>query len=187
MNTRISFFLALAALVLAPIAAMAQAIDAPMQAKIDAKAKLLAVWAADPVIVEATRARNAAITPEHAAITEESWKGLTVLDPLVRSFTKNPVAVFLKSKKEGDDTFTMLQLSDAKGRKIAFTMAKSQYWITLGNPKFDVSITGKTWQGPVELNTATGVQQLQVSVPVLDEGKPIGVLICGLSYAKLKQ
>lgn len=188
MKTRLAplFAVVFAALLASPLVTSAQTIDAAMQAKIDAKIAVLIATAADPVIVNAVRERNTAITPEHAAITEEKWKALTVLDPLVRSFAKNPIAVFLKGKKETDDFFTMFQLSDAKGRKIAFTMAKSQFWITAGNPKFDVPMTGKTWQGPVELNTATGVQQLQVSVPVLDDGKPIGVLICGISYAKLK-
>jgi hypothetical protein len=48
-------------------------------------------------------------------------------------------------------------------------------------------MTGKNWQGPVEVDESSGQQQLQVSVPVLDGGKPIGSLVVGLSVTKLSQ
>ena len=46
-------------------------------------------------------------------------------------------------------------------------------------------MTGKTWQGPVEVDESSGVQQVQVAVPVLDGGKPIGTLVVGISISKL--
>jgi hypothetical protein len=44
---------------------------------------------------------------------------------------------------------------------------------------------GKPWQGPVEVDESSGQQQLQIAVPVLDGGKPIGSLVVGLSLSKL--
>ena len=46
-------------------------------------------------------------------------------------------------------------------------------------------MSGKTWQGEVEVDESSGLQQLQVAVPVLDSGKPIGSLVVGLSIGKL--
>ena len=41
-------------------------------------------------------------------------------------------------------------------------------------------------QGEVEVDESTGLQQVQIAVPVLDGGKPIGSLVVGLSLTKMK-
>lgn len=46
-------------------------------------------------------------------------------------------------------------------------------------------MSGKAWQGRIEVDASTGMRQLQISVPVLDAGKPIGSLVVGLSTAVL--
>jgi hypothetical protein len=182
MKTRI-LFVALLALV-ATSFTRAEGLDPAVQAKIDAKVKEISSWAADPVIVDAVKAHNASLPAEQTALTQEKWRALTVLDPLVRGFTKNPAGQFLKSKK--DDVVTETFVSDAAGLKVAF-VAKTSNWSHKGKEKHDVPMTGKNWQGPVEVDESSGQQQLQVSVPVLDGGKPIGSLVVGLSVTKLKQ
>jgi len=93
---------------------------------------------------------------------QEKWKNLSIMDPAVRGLTKTPVAGLLKEKK--DEFVTLSFLSDAKGRKVAFT-AKTSNWSHAGNSKHDVPIAGKTWQGPIETNQATGLQQIQSRCP----------------------
>ena len=153
-----------------------------VQAKIDAKLKQVQEWAADPVVVGAVKAQNDAPPSEHSAMTQAKWKELPVLDPLVRNFTKNPVATLLKAKK--DDSVSEAFVSSADGTKVAF-LAKTSGWSHKGKDKHDVPMTGKTWQGEVETDESTGLQQIQVGVPVLDGGKPIGSLVVGLSLSKL--
>ncbi len=165
-------------------AARAQSITPAIQAKIDAKTSDIVAWAADPVIVGAVRAQNAALPADYAAMTQEKWAALTVLDPFVRAFSKNAAGAFLKAKK--DELVTLPFLSDAAGYKVAFT-AKTTNWCHKGMPKHEVPLTGKTWQGPIEVNQASGQQQVQIAVPVLDGGKPIGSLVVGLSITKLSQ
>jgi len=46
-------------------------------------------------------------------------------------------------------------------------------------------MTGKNWQGAVEVDESTGLQQIQVAVPVLDGDKAIGSMVVGLSLTKL--
>jgi hypothetical protein len=46
-------------------------------------------------------------------------------------------------------------------------------------------MTGKTWQGPVEVDESSGAQQVQVSMPILDGDKAIGSLVVSLSTSKL--
>lgn len=179
MKTRI-LSAALLALALSPLGA--QTIDSAVQAKIDAKVSEVKTWAADPVIVKAVAAHNASLPADQAAMTQEKWKTLTVLDPFVRAFSKNEAGAFLKTKKA--DWVTEAFVSDAKGLKVAF-LSKTTGWCHAGKAKHDVPMTGKSWQGVVEVDESTGQQQLQVSVPVLDNGQPIGSLVVGLSLAKL--
>lgn len=183
MKSRFSFFVTAAlGLFVAVSGAHAQALDSAVQAKLDEQIKLIAVWAADPVIVEAVRANNAALPPEHAALTQAKWKALTVLDPLVRGFTRNPVGQLLKSRKT--DLVTEAFVSNAEGMKVGF-LAKTSNWSHKGNPKHDVPMTGKSWQGVAEVDESSGMQQIQIAVPVLDAGKPIGSLVVGISLSKL--
>jgi hypothetical protein len=174
----------LLALSLAAVAAQAQSIAPDVQAKIDERIKAVSAWAAEPVVTEAVRAHNAALPAEHAALTQDKWRGLSVLDPLVRGLVKNPVGQFLKSKK--DEIVTEAFVSDAAGLKVGF-ISKSSNWSHAGKAKHDVPMTGKNWQGSVEVDESSGQQQVQVAVPVLDGGKPIGSLVVGLSITRLSQ
>jgi hypothetical protein len=46
-------------------------------------------------------------------------------------------------------------------------------------------MAGKTWQGKVEVDESSGLQQLQISVPVIIDGKPAGSLVVGVSLLKI--
>lgn len=163
--------------------AFSQALPPELKSKVEAKAKQLSAWGADPVVVAAVKAHNASPPPEAKSMTQDAWKGLSVLDPTVRSFTKNPVAVFLKSRK--DDTVSEAFVSAADGTKVAF-LSKTTNWSHKGKPKHDVPMTGRVWIGPLEVDESSGVQQVQVAFPVLDGGKPIGSIVVGLKAAALK-
>lgn len=160
----------------------ADAIDAALQAKIDAQVKIVQTWAADPIIVNAVKAQNANAPAEFAAMTQDKWKDLSKMDPFVRALDKNPAGEFLKSKKS--DVIIRAFLSDAAGFKVAYS-SKTLSWSHKGDPKHDQPLTGKNWQGPREQDKASGLEQVQVSVPVMDGDKPIGSLVVGLSVSKL--
>lgn len=174
----------LAGAALLPWFAHADGLDAALQAKVNAQVKIIEAWATDPVVVQAVQAHNAAPSADAAAMTQDKWKSLTVLDPAVRVFSKNTVAEFLKSKKT--EAVSEAFVSGAEGTKVAF-LAKTSGWSHKGKPKHDVPMTGKTWQGAVEVDESTGLQQVQVAVPVLDGGKPVGSLVVGLSLTKLSK
>lgn len=159
------------------------AIDPSLQAKIDAELAKLKALAAAPALVEAVKAHNAGPSAEVKAMTQEKWKALTLLDPFVRSFSKNPAGTALKAQKTAPVSEAFL--SGADGVKVAF-LSKPTNWSHKGKPKHDVPMTGATWQGEIEVDESTGLQQIQVAVPVLDGGTPIGSLVVGLSLSKLQ-
>lgn len=152
----------------------------------DALAKEIEVvkqLAADPKVVEAVKAANATPLADYKDMNQDKWKELPVLDPKVRYFSKNPAGELLKSKK--DDRITEMFVNAADGTKVAF-LSKSTNWAHKGKPKHDEPMSGKTWQGKIEMDESTGLKSVQVSVPVLDGGKAIGSFVAGFSITKLK-
>jgi hypothetical protein len=154
-----------------------------LKAKVDAKVKELQAWSTDPKIVDAVKAYNEAPPAEAEAMTNEKWKGLSLLDPFVRSYTKNPLAEYLKTKR--DESMSEIFVSGADGNKVAF-LAKTSFWCHKGKDKHSQPMSGKTWIGPAELDESSGQLQVQVGLPVLSGGKPIGSVVIGLSVTKLK-
>lgn len=174
-----TLLLALAAF---PVTALSEGLEPAVRSKIDAEVKTIESWAKDPTVVQAVKTHNTSPPAEAAAMNQDKWKSLTVLDPAVRSFTKNPSAELIKGKKSAAVSEAFISAAD--GTKVAF-LAKTSGWSHKGKAKHDVPMTGKTWQGPVEIDESTGLQQVQVGVPVLDGDKPIGSLVVGLSLSKL--
>lgn len=172
----------LATLLAASQFAGAADLDAAQQGKVDAKVKEIQSWAAMPAIVDAVKAYNSSKSPEAAAMDQAKWGGLSVIDPFVRSLTKSPAAEVLKAKK--GEVVSEAFVSGADGGKVAF-LGKPTNWSHKGKPKHDQPMSGKTWQGAVEIDESSGLQQVQVAVPVVDGGKPIGSLVVGLSVGKL--
>ena len=163
--------------------ASAQSLTPDMKAKVEAKAAHLKSWSTDPTIVNAVKEANANPPAETKGMTNEQWAKLSVLDPVVRSFTKNPLGQYLKTKK--DDQIAECFVSTAAGTKVAF-LAKTSNWSHADKDKHRVPMTGKTWIGPAAMDDSTGELEVQVGLPVLDGSKPIGSIVVGLSVAKLK-
>lgn len=154
------------------------------QSKLDAQVAVFQQWASSPAVVAAVKAQNASRAADAAAMTQDKWAGLSVLDPFVRSLTKNDVAAFVKAQKSA--MVSEVFVSCADGTKVA-TLGKPSSWSHKGKPKHDVPMTGKVWRGQVETDESTGLQQIQVAVPVLDGGKPIGSMVVGLSVSELSK
>jgi len=160
-----------------------RAVEPAVQAKIDAELPKIKALAAESEIVSAVKTHNAGLSADEQAMTQEKWKSLTLLDPFVRSYSKNAAGVALKAKKT--EAVSEAFLSGADGVKVAF-LSKPTNWSHKGKPKHDVPMGGQSWQGEIEVDESTGLQQIQVAVPVLDGEKPIGSLVVGLSISKLK-
>jgi hypothetical protein len=180
-NTLVLFLIVLTAAVVA----VGQA-PPDIKAKLDAKIKQLAALSTDPEIVNAVKAHNATpATAEAQAMTNEQWHSLSVLDPFVRTTAKNPLSEYLKSKKNADDAIAKIFVSGADGFKVGFD-AKTEHWTHKGMPKHEVPMTGQIWIGSVKMDDSTGQQLIQVGLPVVDSGRPIGSIVVGLRVDKLR-
>jgi hypothetical protein len=175
--------LAILAVLLSVTGCLAQA-PPELKAKLDAKTKQLEAYSTDPHIVSAVKAYNAtALSPEAKAMTNDKWHSLSVLDPFVRAIGKNPLSEYLKTKR--DDVIAKIFVSGTDGGKVGFD-AKTEHWTHKGMPKHEVPMSGKIWTGPIKLDDSTGLQMIQVGLPVLDGGKPIGSIVFGFRVEKLR-
>ncbi|MCX7725679.1 MAG: PDC sensor domain-containing protein [Chitinispirillaceae bacterium] len=160
-----------------------ESLSPELKAKIEAKLNSLKSLGSDPVVVAEVKSYNENPPAEATNMTQEKWNELTVISPEVKFFTKNKLATYLKTKK--DDVISEIFVSGANGNKVAF-LSKPSNWSHKGKAKHEEPMKGKTWIGPVEVDASTGVQQVQVSFPVLDGNKPIGSIVVGISVAALK-
>ncbi|MFB3818188.1 MAG: hypothetical protein ACE147_11030 [Candidatus Methylomirabilales bacterium] len=189
MRVRLLGPLAAAALALAATATHAQRafeISPAVQAEIDRQKSVIAAWAASPEVVSAVREQNA--RGPIPGMDNAKWKATRRADLTVRGFQMNPAGRFLKRKlDESGVTYSEAFLSAARGEKVAF-VEKTTSYIHKGQPKFDVPFqTGQTWQGKPELDDSSQMYMLQLSVPVLDQAKPIGVLVVGVNVSHLER
>ena len=163
-----------------------QSVPPEIKPKLEIKIKGLQSLSTDPQLVNAVKAHNAtAPSAEAEAMTNDKWHSLSVLDPFVRATAKTPLSEYLKSKKNSDDVIAKIFVSGADGMKVGFD-AKTEHWTHKGFPKHEVPMSGGTWIGPVKLDDSTGQQLIQVGLPVLDGGKPIGSVVIGLRVDKLR-
>jgi hypothetical protein len=156
------------------------------QAEIDKHKTVISGWATDPVIVSAVKAQNG--KGSIPGMDNPKWKTIRRSDAVVKAFQDNPAGKMLSAKlAAGGGVYAEAFLNAAQGEKVAF-VEKTTSYIHLGQPKFDVPFTtGKAWQGKPEFDESAQTYQLQISVPVLADGKSIGALVVGVSLAQLEK
>jgi len=156
------------------------------QAEIDKRKTVIAGWAADPVIVSAVKDQNG--KGAIPGMDNPKWKTTRRSDAIVKAFQDNPAGKMLKAKLEASGgLYTEAFLNAALGEKVAF-VEKTTSYIHVGQAKFDVPFTaGKSWQGKPEFDESAQTYQVQISAPVLADGKSIGVLVIGVSLAQLEK
>lgn len=154
-----------------------------LKGPVEAKAKLIQALGSDPQVVAAVKAYNANPPAESRAITNDKWKELSILDPFVRSLSKGPLVDHLKSLV--DPSVSKLFISGHDGGKVAY-FAKTISWNHSDQDKHRVPMAGTVWYGTKQVDPSTGLEAIQVGVPVLDGGKPIGSIVVDLTVSKLK-
>lgn len=155
-----------------------------IQKELDKQIEAVKLWAANPVVVNAVLAQNQ--KGPIPGMDNAKWKTVSANDDLVKSFQFNAAGKFFEAKTAlSDGYYSEAFLSAAQGEKVAF-FEKTTSYIHKGAAKFDVPFnTGKAWQGPPEYDESARRNQIQVSVPVLSEGKHVGVLVVGIGLDQL--
>lgn len=186
-RTLIGFVLAGIALLAASSPVSAGPINDKMQAKIDVYKKQAVTWAADPLLVAAVKDANA--KGPIPGMGNAKWKPLKENDPIVTAFVTNPTGKLLTKWMKADSAgINKIVLSGDKSQRVAFTSMPAVY-LGKGRPNFDISMKdGKVWQqDESKPDPSTNIDTVQISAPVKDGNKVIGVLLVSLTVDALKK
>jgi len=178
--------LAGAAVLAASLPVSAAPISDKMQKKIEVYKKQAVAWAADPLLVSAVKDANAKGPIE--GMGNAKWKELKETDPVVSGFVTNTTGKQLTKWMEADAKgINKIVLSGAKSQRVAYTSMPAKY-LGKGAPNFDTSMNdGKVWQqDESKPDPSTNIDTVQISAPVKDGGKVIGVLLVSLTADALK-
>lgn len=168
-------------------AAWAGDVTPKMQPKIDAYKKQAVAWAADPLIVKSVKEANA--KGPIPMMGNAKWRELKENDPIVKAFVDHPAGQLLTKWMNADAKgINKIVLTGNKSHRVAFTSMPAIY-IGKGKPNFDTSFNdGKVWQqGESKPDPSTNIDSVQISAPVKDGDKVIGVLLVSLTAGNLNQ
>lgn len=158
-------------------------ITSRMQSVIATHTLRIKEWAASPLLIDAVREQNLQNTGlEEIKRFNNDWINGKA-DDLATTLLTNPSGRFLHEKiNKNDMLYTEAFLCDNKGAVVGEYPKTTDYWQG-DEDKFIRSYNngnGRDYIGALEFDESTQTYSVQVSVPVLDDGKTIGVLVVGL-------
>jgi len=177
---RLATLVAVSATTLACLVAPAAAGELPpdVQAKVEKAKKRLVELAADPAVLAAVREAN---SHDAGGMNNGKWIELADTDPAVKATLTSKVSTQIAKWEQSDDTVNKILLRDQKGNLIGASV-RPLIFNNANRPVFANAIKGQAWAAnEVKPDTTTQVPSVHVAAPVLDGGKPIGVIHAGVT------
>ncbi len=170
----------------------------PAQGKLDAdeledllqvKIRTVQHMALNPVAVRAVREQNASnLRMKEIQRRDTQWRESKELTALKIALQGNRAGRFLRETVQRLDSINEAFLTDAKGANVAVYPPTSDYWQG-DEEKWAASFNngnGRVFIGPLELDESTQTYAVQISAPVIDRGRTIGVLVVGVTISYLE-
>ncbi len=144
--------------------------------------------AADPVIVEAVKAQNAKKSSLNAIQKmDKKWQTTPGIAPFMASLMDSPCAKRLKAAQAKQEYYSEIFVVDNQGANVCMTDKTSDYWQG-DEAKFTKSFTGgagRIFVDDVKFDDSSQAYVVQASVPVVESGKAIGVLVVSIDVDKV--
>ena len=181
-------FISILAMLSAMVVTSVQAEKAPdsVQRVIPAINKL----ASDPALIAAVEKQNAQqLTLDQIKSRDAAWRKVTGVDDFMTSLLNNDAAKAMLAFEKIQPYYFEIFLMDNQGANVAMTNKTSDYW------QGDEAKWQKTFKvGPdavhlseVEFDDSAQAYLVQVSVPVVSNGKAIGALTVGINLDELER
>jgi len=177
-------------LAITSLAAAGPKLDPALQAEVEARIAIVQSWSSDPIVVQAVREANAsARSMDEIETLNRDWEAATGVTAFMRTLMENAAARRLRELRSSSPEIQEAFLTDAFGANVAITNKTSdfyqgdevQYLEAFNKGKGGVHI------GELALDESIHSYSIHVGVPVLDQGKPIGVLLAAVNVEKLKR
>lgn len=171
-------------------AGAAAAAPANLDPVIAAEVEQIRAWAKDATLVQAVRDQNALKVPlSRIRSIDISWQTETANNTRMQALLKNPCAMRLRALTESRAGYREAFVMENQGALVCLTRKTSDYWQG-DEAKWQKSFAegrGALFVDEPALDESTGVKLIQISVPIMDEGKAIGVLTVGIEHGLLVQ
>ncbi len=158
----------------------------PALAKIiESRLKILKKYAAEPIIINAVKKQNSKMTSlkEITAIDKKWIEGSN--NDFIKTVLNNNISKYLSKKvKSNKLLYTEAFLYDNQGAIVGAYPRTSDYWQGDETKFTECFNNSKKYIGPLEFDQSTQSPAIQMSLPVKDQGKTIGVLVMGLRNIK---
>lgn len=171
--------------VLASLGASGQSAD-ELQKALAAESKTLDAWASDKTVIEAVRQRNAKrVSLDDVKRIDAEWTAGRA-DANVREATTGACADRLRALAAQSPRYGETFVMDANGAVVCATQRTSDYWQG-DEAKWSRAFTGgAVFIDRPKLDDSSKSRLAQISLPIVDGGKTIGVLTVGVHIDKLK-
>lgn len=167
----VSFIFALAAMT--TTTAVRAELPAALHKKVEAYKSKLSEWAANPEVIKAV---NRANTKGAGDMTNAAWNQMNDKDPAVAGFLNSMAGEMCREWETKDRNIGKVYLRDKNGNLVAGS--NKPFLFNNGNrPPFKNAVGGNVWaENDVKTDPTTLVKSVQVSAPIKDHGKVIGVI-----------
>lgn len=162
------------------------------------KIETIEEMASSQTIIDAVRKQNrSSLSPAKIKQIDAEWIQTNDHTPFKTSLQENTVGKYFQSLINFNESiYNEAFLTDRRGANIAAYPATTDFWQG-DEEKWIASFndgSGDVYVGNIEFDESTQTIAIQISVPVMDEGEAIGVLIVGVKltyiqakYLKLKE
>lgn len=156
---------------------LADPVTPALKTKVDRYKQILADWALDPNIIAAVRNSNASGGAIHG-MSNSKWNYLEANDPMVAQLRNSQTAsLIMKWESVHQGVISAIYLRDSQGNLVASSHAKPHAYNNKTKLPFEMAMKGLAWAADeVESDAETRIRGVDVSVPVLVNGKTIGIL-----------
>lgn len=165
-------------------------LDPAIRAQVEARVAIVQQWASDPIVIRAVRNANASPrTMEEIEAINREWEAATGVTPFMRTLIEHPAAQRLKELRSSSPEIQEAFLTDALGANVAITNKTSDFYQGDEAQYVEAFNQGKggVHIGELSLDESIHSYCVHVGVPVLDRGKPIGVLLAAVNVERLKR
>jgi hypothetical protein len=156
---------------------------------VDLAHNALVLYGKDPLLVAVVKGQNAeGKTLAEIKKLDTIWKETSGIADYMKEMMESECADYLKRIQKSKSYFAEIFLMDNQGANVAITNKTSDYWQG-DEAKFQKAFNqeaGGVFVDKVKFDSSTNAKLAQVSVPIMDGNKAIGVITFGINVAKIK-
>lgn len=159
-------------------------------AGIEPKLRVARHLAFHPVVVRAViQQNNEQLSLEQIKQRDEEWREAEQQNSLQRSILQSEASQVLQTFIERNTDFNEAFATDNQGANVAMFPVTSDYWQG-DEEKWQKPFNAdrdEVFIGEMELDESTDTVAVQISIPILNRGEKIGVLVLGVTQNYLQQ